>query len=201
MAERTKIIDSLIIEHSNLFKNTTIIGVFNGDEICSNFMKNYQYLNKITFYENFEFGPSDSVRLKFLAKYKNWEHNILNLKIKIEDGENFDVDQNFIYMTMGILENESIKYKINQNAWSATAGFGTFFPCTYKICKLISSKDIFPIFKIDDNIFFAYNKKRRDEIYSQILPTLNNFTEVVFENYKILEEFNDESYLKKSNVL
>ena len=200
MAERTKIIDSLIIEHSNLFKNTTIIGVFNGDEICSNFMKNYQHLNKITFYENFEFKPSDSVKSKFLKKYNKWENTIPNLRIRIEDGENFDINQNFIYITMGVLENELIRHKINYNTWSGTAGFGTFFPCTYKICKLISSKDIFPIFKLEDNIFFAYNKNRRDEIYTQILPTLNNFTEVAFEDYKILEKFNNESYLKKSNV-
>lgn len=156
-------IGNLIRNMPSLFEVSELIGIFEGKDICSSFLLNSEYLKTITFYENFQFTDNPSIQETFKSLYKSWEEQISNLKVHIENGNNFRGNSTFVLIDTTeplskFIENNSKKLK---KSMAASPGFGVTLSSTVEMSKCIIGEKIFPIFLYRDYLFYCFSKKRQ----------------------------------------
>jgi hypothetical protein len=171
--EMYPVVGKLIKRFPALFKHTEMIGIFEGTDICSSFLINSHYCRTLTFYENLEFTNDDNVKNQFLNLYKDWESTIPNLKVKIENGNNFVGNSTFTLIDTTISLPKFIEDNKDKliDSWSASPGWGINFACTSSFVKLVSEKKIFPVLIHKDYFFYCYTKNMQQ----RLLNILENF--------------------------
>ena len=163
-----------------LFKHSEVIGVFLGNEICASFMHNAEQLDKIVFYENFTDIPDPKHHENLKQLYKQWESEVPNLTVLLDDGINFDVTANFVYhdMNMPLWTFFTSYGKQLKNSLIANCGFGISLSNTIVYTKYIECGLMFPIMQYRDILFYTFNKDKKDIISELIHGFLleNNMT-------------------------
>lgn len=184
--ESYPLMGKLIKAFPELFKHTEMIGIFEGVDICASFLLNSDYCETITFYENFNFTKNEKVKKKFCDLYKSWEESIPNLKIIIEDGNNFAGNSNFVLIdtTTGLDIFVKEHFKKLRKSWAVSPGYGQSFICTKNMFTLINNRTIFPILIYRDYFFYCFNRKTQKKIVNKI----NNFARL---NFHVVEQTDD----------
>lgn len=173
--ESYPLIGELIRNFPALFSNTEMIGIFEGKDICSSFLLNSEFCESLVFYENLQFTSDQKTKEKFCNLYKSWETAIPNLTVKIEDGQNFIGNSNFVLIDTTIPLDEFIQKYIDKlkNSWAVSPGYGINFVCTSQFFKLILEDKIFPILIYRDYFFYCFDQT----LQKNILNTINNYIE------------------------
>lgn len=150
-----------------LFKHSEVIGVFLGNEICASFMHNAEQLDKIVFYENFAAIPDSTHQRKLVQLYKQWESEVPNLTVLLDDGINFDVTADYIHHDMHMLNREFFdlfRDKL-QNKLMSNCGFGCNPGQTMEFARYIDKQLIFPVLLYRDIMFYTFNEEKKKEIF------------------------------------
>lgn len=171
-----KLIFDLVISNPEIFKNTSMIGIFDGQDICSCFLNSAHVLNKLKFYENFQDSDENSQE-KLLNLYSNWQQQISNLEIIIGDGtENLDYSGlDFLFTDAYNIDYRT--YFLNNkfdNTLLAICGYGAELARTIDLSVIIDNKKIFPVMLYNGFLFFTNNIEKHTEIYTKFKTFLNN---------------------------
>jgi len=169
--EQNPILSELIPCYPQMFSSTEIIGVFDGEYLCANFVNNWDELDKITLFENFS---AISDRHKFCKLYKKWQQQVPILEIKETNGVNFSTASTYLHIDVSdndlynfFIENYS---KIKNKMCVSFYAFGGNACNTLLVSKLILECKCFPFFIHRGIIFAALNKK----IQARMVQRLSN---------------------------
>ena len=179
MIPKTKyqIIEDLVLHDPAVFYNTAMIGIFDGQDICSCFLNSANVLNTVTFYENFQ-DFNDESKYKLLELYDIWKKEIPNLEIKIGDGTSILETDDLDFLFTDAYNIDYTTYFLNKsfdNTLIAICGFGAELSRTVGLSIAIQNNGIFPIMLYKGFLFFTNNKPKYNEIYKK-------FKQFVVEN-------------------
>jgi hypothetical protein len=170
------LIADLIEYNPLLFKNTAMIGIFDGQDICSCFLNNASYLNRLYFYENFHDSQQDKEKEKLLSLYESWKNSIPNLEIFIGDGTKNLVNTHIDFLFSDAYNIDYKTYFLNNrfdNTLLAICGYGAELVRTIDVSVCIDNRKIFPILLHNGFLFFVNNSNLYDKTYPQIKKFLD----------------------------
>lgn len=166
-----------LVEHkSALFKNTAMIGIYDGQDICSCFLNKAECLDKLYFYENFQDSQQAEEKDRLLSLYNFWEKNIKNFSISFGDGTaNLTTDPiDFLFTdAYNINYLEYFLDKRFDNTLMAICGFGAELTRTVDISVCIHNKQVYPVLLYNGFLFFVNNKDKYDAVYPQVKQFLD----------------------------
>lgn len=168
------LIADLVESIPSLFNNTAMVGIYDGQDICSCFLNKAHFLNTLRFYENFQDSQQQSEKENLLSLYDTWKNKIPNLTVTIGDGTaNLDsTGLDFLFT-----DAYNIDYKTYfldkkfDNVLIAICGFGAELARTVDISVCIDNKELYPVLLYSGFLFFVNNKEKYDSVY----PLLKNF--------------------------
>lgn len=172
--DRYPLISSWIKEDNRLFKNTVMVGIYDGSDICSSFLNTASILDSLTFYENF-FDGND---LKLKELYNDWQNKIPNLEFKYQDGYSIAESADFVFTDAYNIDYETYfldsKFK---NTLFCICGYGAEIKRTVDLSCVIKNKKIFPVLLYKGFVFFTNNKLHYEKCFKSL--------ELYFKKYKI----------------
>jgi hypothetical protein len=182
------LISNWITHDSLLFKNTVMVGIYDGSDICSSFLNTANVLDKLTFYENFFDG--NDVKLKEL--YKIWQDKIPSLDFKYQDGHNIEEFADFVFTDAYNIDYETYfldkKFK---NTLFCICGYGAEIKRTVDLSCAIKNKKLFPVLLYKGFVFFANNKDHYKTCFKSL--------KLYFEKYNI-DYINREGCIKPKGM-
>ena len=171
-----------------IFANTTMVGIYDGSDICSSFLNTANVLDSLTFYENF-FDGND---LKLKELYNNWQTEIPNLEFKYQDGYIIDEIADFVFTDAYNIDYETYfldsKFK---NTLFCICGYGAEIKRTIDLSCAIKNKKLFPVLLYKGFVFFANN----NDHYKTCFKSLKLY----FEKYSI-DYINREGCIKPKGM-
>lgn len=163
------VIKELLKGFPDIFRNSEIIGVYDGDFYCKYFISNANYLENLTFYENFHSMKSPE---KFIRLYQEWESNTPNLNIKLEDGSNFSKNSTYLHIDVSNTD----LYNFVKSNWKKIKNkkcisFYAFdnSPCnTLLVSKLILEDYFFPFLQHGGVMYGTTNFKSHEDSFTRV---------------------------------
>jgi hypothetical protein len=170
------LIANLIESKSELFKNSAMIGIYDGQDICSCFLNKAKFLNTLSFYENFQDSQQQVEKERLLVLYESWKQKIPNLTIDIGDGTS-NLNSNSLDFLFTDAYNIDYKtYFLNKQfkkTCMAICGFGAELTRTVDISVCINNKELYPVLLYKGFLFFANNQDKYNELCLQIKQFLD----------------------------
>ncbi len=181
---RHKMISSLIKFEPTMFYNTSMVGIYDGRDICSCFLNNAECFKKLTFYENFQDSNEES-KNSLLELYSEWQKEIPNLDIVIGDGTEKLLYDNLDFLFTDAYNIDYMTYFLNDkfnNTLLAICGYGAEISRTVGISVAIEFKKIYPVMLFNGFLFFTNNEIKYKDVYCKIkkfmitndIPYVNN---------------------------
>lgn len=144
-----------------LFSKSAMIGIYDGQDICSCFLNKAHVLKNLYFYENFHDSESDESKNNLIKKYNYWETNVPNLSIEIGDGTALLTSDPIDFLFTDAYNIDYSTYFLNKqfnNTLMAICGYGAEIKRTVDLSVAIKENKIFPVLLYKDFLFFTNNK-------------------------------------------
>jgi len=171
------LIADLIEYNSTLFKNTAMVGIYDGQDICSCFLNKASHIKTLHFYENFQDSESEDSKHRLLSLYNSWKQEIPNFIFEIGNGTELSSNKEFDFFFTDAYNIDYRTYFTNRrfsNTLIAICGFGAELTRTVDLSVSIYNKDIYPVMLYNGFLFFCNNDSKYKEVHKKFKQFFDN---------------------------
>lgn len=174
---RHPLIADLIELAPSLFNKTAMVGIYDGQDICSCFLNTASKLESLHFYENFHDAITDDSKRHLLNKYASWQAAIPNLRIDIGDGTALSSNNHVDFFFTDAYNIDYKRYFLDSqfnNTLMAICGYGAAIKRTVDISVCIDNNDIHPVMLYNGFLFFTNSRDHYKRSYSLLKSALDS---------------------------
>lgn len=169
-----------LIEHNPvLFKNTAMVGIYDGQDICSCFLNKASCLETLQFYENFQDSESEDSKNRLLNLYNSWKNEIPNFMFEIGNGTELSSKKEFDFFFTDAYDIDYRSYfndKKFNNTLIAICGFGAELTRTVDLSVSIYNKNIYPVMLYNGFLFFCNTDSKYKKVHRQFKQFFDNLS-------------------------
>ena len=176
---RHALIADLIELTPSLFNKTAMVGIYDGQDICSCFLNSASKLESLHFYENFHDAITVESKNHLLNKYSEWQSAIPNLTISIGDGTLLSKNHSVDFFFTDAYNIDYRSYFLDSqfdNTLIAMCGYGAAIERTVSISVCIDNRELFPVMLYNGFLFFTNSQthyKKSHTLLKSALDSMN----------------------------
>ena len=158
---RIALITELIRSCPEIFRKTCVVGVYDGTHFTKALLECKDQIDILHMYEDFRDMDKDEIPY-FKKLYESWKAEVF-----YQTGE---IGGDYTLQKLEFLK--EMKFNKDSDTIITGPGFGTNIDITAVLIEWMDKKELIPVWKYNDYIFFAQNQNRYNRAYNYIIENL-----------------------------